>query len=536
MAFDVLIEKGTVVDGTGAVRFQADVGVSGGKIEAVGSLAGSEAARRIDAAGHIVAPGFIDMHSHSDITLLYDPGGESKAHQGVTTEVVGNCGSSPFPAGRVTGAELQEEIDLGNGQSTLEWDWTDLDGWANALEANGVSVNIAPQVGHSTLRVAAGALDDRPPTADELKYMQHLAAMAVEQGAFSLSTGLTVTPSSYAATDEIVALCEAIAPYEHAFYVSHARVWAGNHVGAVEECVEIGRRTGIPAQYSHMAIIDSRAFGHGEELTSVIDQARDEGVDATYDVYPYTAAGTHLHQMVPEWLQEGGVAAMVARLREPATRKRAIDDTAMGFFRGLPWVWDSMVISYVNPGTDTGIIGKNVQEIAEGRNEEPVETFLALIDENEGAVGCVAHNRVEGDIRYFLGHPQAMIGSDGNAISPDGVYGADIPHPRFYGTYPRILGRYVREQPAVLTLEDAVWKMTGFPAQRLGLRDRGVISEGNAADLVVFDPETVIDNATFEDPHRYPEGIPHVLVRGVPIVLDGRHTGERLGRVLRRGE
>ena len=240
--------------------------------------------------------------------------------------------------------------------------------------------------------------------------------------------------------------------------------------------------------------------------------------------------------MVPEWLQDGGVAAMVARLRDPATRRRAIEDTAKGWFRGLPWVWDSLVISYVKPGTGADMIGKNVQQIADERNEEPVETYLALIDENEGAVGCVAHNRVEGDIRHFLGHPQAMIGSDGNAIALDGVYGADMPHPRFYGTYPRILGRYVREQPAVLTLEEAVWKMAGFPAQRLGLRDRGVIAEGKAADLVVFNPDTVIDNATFEDPHRYPDGIPQVLVAGVPIVLDGRHTGERPARVLRRGE
>ena len=536
MPFDVLIEKGTVVDGTGAPRFQADVGVSAGKIEGVGALAESEAAQRINAAGRIVAPGFIDMHSHSDISLLDDPGGESKAYQGVTTEVVGNCSLSPFPAGKVTGAELQKDVDLGFGQSTLEWTWNDLDGWANALETNGISLNIAPQVGHSSLRIAAGVIDDRTPTPDELQYMQKLAAEAVEQGAFSLSTGLTVTPSSYGTTEEIVALCEAIAPYEHAFYVSHARVWAGNHIGAVEECVEIGRRAGIPAQYSHMAIVDSRAFGHGEELTSVIDQARDEGVDAAYDMYPYTAAGTHLHQMVPEWLQDGGVAAMVARLRDPATRRRAIEDTAKGWFRGLPWVWDSLVISYVKPGTGADMIGKNVQQIADERNEEPVETYLALIDENEGAVGCVAHNRVEGDIRHFLGHPQAMIGSDGNAIALDGVYGADMPHPRFYGTYPRILGRYVREQPAVLTLEEAVWKMAGFPTQRLGLRDRGVIAEGKAADLVVFNPDTVIDNATFEDPHRYPDGIPQVLVAGVPIVLDGRHTGERPARVLRRGE
>lgn len=535
MLFDVLIEKGIIVDGTGLPRFSADVGISAGKIEAIGELSGAEALCHIDATGHIVAPGFIDMHSHSDITLLDDPGGESKVHQGVTTEVVGNCSMSPFPTGRLEGTDLQKEVDLGFGQSTLEWTWKDLDGWAQAIEENGISINIAPQVGHSALRVAAGVIDDRPPSSDELSYMEKLAAEAVEQGAFSLSTGLTVTPSSYASTEEIVALCKAIASYEHAFYVSHARVWADNHVGAVQECVDIGELSGIPVQYSHMAIIDSRAFGHGEELTSVIDRARDRGFDATYDMYPYTAAGTHLHQMVPEWLQDGGVDAMVARLKDPVIRKRAVEETAKGWFRGLPWIWDSMVICYVKPGADRQIIGKNIKQIASERDQAPVETYLALIEENEGAIGCIAHNRVEEDIRYFLAHPASMIGSDGNAISPSGVYGKDLPHPRFYGTYPRILGRYVRETPSVLTLEDAIWKMSGFPAQRLGLKDRGVILEGNVADLAVFDPDAVIDNATFDDPHQYPNGIPHVLVSGVSVVFDGKHTGARPASVLRRG-
>ena len=531
MVFDVSILNGTIVDGTGKPRYRADVGISSGRVEAIGRLSDAEAERRIDAAGHVVAPGFIDMHSHSDRTLLHDPGAESRVHQGITTEVVGNCASTPFPVG----PGGQESLDRSH-VSDFRWDWTDLDGWACHLEREGISLNVAPQVGQAAIRIAAGVTEDRPPTEDELREMRRLAAESVEQGAFSLTTGLTLPPSSYATTEEIVALVEAIALYEGAFYASHARVWAGQHVAAVEECVEIARRAGVPAQYSHMAIIDPRAYGSGDQLVAPIERARAEGVDAAYDVYPYTAAGTHLQQLVPEWLQEGGVEVMLERLQDPETRRRAIEDTSQGYFRGLPFEWDKLVLDYIGTDVNKHLVGKSIAEVAEGRNSTGVETMLDLIDEEDNNVGVVMHNRVEGDVRFFLGHPLAMIGSDGSSVSPTGVYAADRPHPRFYGTYPRILGRYVREQPAVLTLEDAIYKMTGFPASRMSFRDRGTIAEGNVADLVVFDPDTVIDRATFDDPHQYPAGMPHILVNGDLVVADGKHTGARPGRVLRRGE
>ena len=530
MAFDVLIRNGTVVDGTGAPRYAADVGISRGRIEAIGSLGDAEAERVVDASGHVVAPGFIDMHSHSDRSLLDDPGAESKIHQGVTTEVVGNCASSPYPMK----PGFQDTMDRSHA-SDLEWDWTDLDGWANRLEANGISLNVAPQVGHSAIRIVAGVTDNRPPTADELRTMRRLAAESVEQGAFSMTTGLTLPPSSYAATDELVALMEAVSSYEGVFYASHARLWSGRHVKAVEECVEIGRRAGVPAQYSHMAIVDPRAYGEGPSMVEVIDRARSEGVDASYDMYPYTAAGTHLQQLIPEWAQEGGVDEMLRRLRDPDTRRRIVEETSKGYFKGLPFEWDKLVISHVSTDANAGIVGKSIGDVASDRGMSGEETMLALIDEEDNNVGVVAHNRVESDVRFFMAHPQAMIGSDGNAISPTGIYAGDRPHPRFYGTYPRILGRYVREQPAVLTLEEAVHKMTGFPARRMSFKDRGAVAEGYAADLVVFDPDTVIDLATFEDPHRYPAGMPHVMVSGELVVADGKHTGARPGRVLRRG-
>ena len=529
MAFDTLILNGTVVDGTGNPGYEADIGVFGGRIEAIGSLRDAEAALRIDASGHVVVPGFIDMHSHSDFTILDDPSAESKTYQGVTTEVVGNCGMSPFPVGPLGWEAIRR-----SHTSQVECDWTDLDGWAARLETTGVSVNIATQVGHTALRFAAGLADDRPPTPDELKRLRILAAEAVEQGAFSFTTGLTLPPSSYADTDELAAIADAISPFDSAFYATHAREWAGNNVGAMQEAIHIGRRAGVPVQYSHMAIIDSRLYGQGSLVTDVVENARSAGQDVTYDMYPYTAAGTHLQQLIPEWVQEGGTEEMLKRLRDTATRERALQDTSQGWYRGLPWLWDTIVIASTPPGKDRELIGKSVEQIATERHEGPAETLLRLIDEGNGDTGCVMHNMNEDDVRYFMSKPYAIFGSDGNSVSPTGVYKNDKPHPRFYGTFPRILGRYVRDE-SVMSLPDAVHKMTGAPARRLGLQDRGVIATGNVADLVVLDPETVVDRATFDDPQQYPVGIPHVMVAGDPVISDGIHTGARPGRVLRRG-
>ncbi len=532
MSFDLLITGATVVDGTGSPRFTADIGIRGGRFSAIGNLADTTAGRRIDASDHVVTPGFIDIHTHSDVSLLADPGGESKVHQGVTTEVTGNCSFSPFPVGDAgVGALMQL---LGRHASGGPWEWTDLDGWAAAHETRGISINLAPLVGHAAIRLAVGLVDDRPPTRVELRRMERLVTETMEQGAFGFSTGLTLTPSSYATTDEIAALASVLRAYPPAFYATHARLWAGNHVRAIEESAEVGRRAGVPVQYSHMAIIDSRAHGHPEAMTGVVERARTDGLDMTFDVYPYTAAGTHLMQLLPEWLQEGGVEAMLARLRDGATRQRALDDTRRGWFRGLPWVWESIVISDIGSARNRGYVGRSLAAVAAERRVEPARAALELIDEEDNLVGVVAHNRLESDMRFFLRHEASMIGSDGDAISPTGVHGPpQMPHPRFYGTYPRILGQYARDEP-VLTLEAAVAKMSGRPAARLGLTDRGRIAEGLAADVVVLDPATVLDQATFENPHRLPIGIRDVLVAGVPVVEDGRHTGARPGRVLRR--
>ena len=267
----------------------------------------------------------------------------------------------------------------------------------------------------------------------------------------------------------------------------------------------------------------------------MIERARDEGIDITYDMYPYTAAGAGLNQLVPLWMQEGGIPMFMERLADADLRQRAIAEMKEGRAGGIPPLWHIHVISNTNSEENRKLIGYNLEEIAEMRGVEPAEVTLQLIEEEKDGVMAVVHNRVESDIRFFLGHPLGMIGSDGNAISPDGHYKDFKPHPRFYGPYPRILGRYVREEPAVLTLEQAVYKMAGFPAERMGFKERGFVKEGLVADLAVFDPDTVIDNATFEDPHQYASGVPYVFVAGEAIIDGGRHTGARPGRVLRNG-
>lgn len=535
MSFDTIIHGGTVITGDNSPGFRADIGISGGRITAIADLSDAtpNTANVIDAVGHIVCPGFIDIHTHSDVTLVDHPGAESKAYQGVTTEVTGNCGFSPFPSPE-PGAEGTPRGFGSSLRSEKQWNWSDLAGYSELVQGQGVSINIAPLIGHSGLRIAAGAVDDRPPTDDQLAFMRSSVRVAMEQGAFGMSTGLTLPPSSYADTDEIVSLASEMSPFEDAFYATHARVWAGWHIKAIEEATEIGRRAGVPVQFSHIAIIDSREYGHGDQLVAVIDEARARGEDVTCDMYPYTASSSGFSQMLPGWVQEGGAAAMLARLRDPETRKKVHEDTSKGWFGGLPWSFEPHVVATVGGEKNRGLVGKTLAEIAEMRGVDGIEAMLMLIDEEDNQVSEIMHNRVEGDIRYFMDYEHAMIGSDGNAIERAGIWESSMPHPRFYGTFPRVLGRYVRDEP-LISLETAVHKMTGMPARRLGLSDRGVLREGAVADVVVFDPSTVIDLATFEDPHRYPAGIPHVLVNGEPIIRGGVHTGARPGEVLQRG-
>jgi N-acyl-D-amino-acid deacylase len=527
---DLAIDGASIIDGTGAPAGRADVGVRDEKIVAVGDLSREPAVNRMRAAGRIVAPGFIDMHSHSDWRLWGNRRAESKIRQGVTTEVVGNCGFSPAP---VTTEHLEDlrgfALHLPPG---LDFRWRSVGEYLKAFDGEGIALNIVQLVGHGTLRIAAMGFARRAPTARELADMHRLMADAMEGGAWGLSTGLIYAPGSYAATDEIVEVARAAARYR-GFYASHIRGESATLLASVREAITVGREADLPVQISHVKSAGRSNWGKIGEALALIDAARAEGLDVMGDVYPYTASSTTLRTLLPDWALEGGVDAMLVRLRDPEIRARIRRELESPATAGTSLLeragWDSIMISFCATRKDAE--GKRLTEVAAARGMDPFDAAVELLLDEGGKAYMILFQLDEKDLRRALVHPHIMIGSDGSALAPSGPMGGGKPHPRSYGTFPRVLGEYAREQ-RLLSLPQAVHKMTGLPAQRLGLRDRGVIRPGARADLVIFDPRTVADQATYDDPHRYPVGIDHVLVNGRFVIKDGQHTGSLPGRVL----
>jgi N-acyl-D-aspartate/D-glutamate deacylase len=523
---DLIIRGASVVDGTGAPARRADLGVAGDRIAALGTIDdGAIAARTIDARGRVACPGFIDIHTHSDLTLIADGTGESKLRQGVTTEVVGNCSFSAFPIEPARRDLHADHLARATAQLT-PW-WGDLDGYADALHEQGLTINVAPLAGHGTLRVAAMGVDERAPTKAEMARMERDLDEALEQGAFGMSTGLTHVPSAYADFDEVAALASVCARHG-ALYATHCRAVLPDERGALAEAIELGRRTAVTVEFSHLAINRPDRWGHGAELLAMFEAARDEGVDICFDVYPYDASSSSLTQYLPPWVQAGGTEAMVDRLADPTVRRRALVDMARGWFGGIPWLWDRFLVSSSPDGYG---VAMTLTELGEREGVAPAELTIRLCERYGNELQVVLFYRVDEDVTMFLRHPLAVVGSDGNAIPLD--QRTACPHPRSFGTFPRVLGRYVRER-AALDLPDAVRKMTAEPARRLGLTARGVLSVGAVADIVLFDPATVIDNADFGAPPQAPTGITFVIVGGTVVLADGAIGQERPGRVLRR--
>jgi N-acyl-D-amino-acid deacylase len=525
---DLLIRGGRVIDGAGNPWHAADVGIAGDRIAAVGRLAGEPAARVIDADGLFVCPGFVDMHTHSDLQLLANPAHEAKVHQGVTLEVLGQDGLSYAPVNDEVLEQLRGQLAGWNDDPPgFDWSWRSVGEYLDRLDADGIAVNAAYLAPHGTIRMCAMGYEDRAPTAEELAHMKRLLVEALEQGAVGLSTGLTYTPGMYADDDEIVALCEIVRDYG-GYYTPHHRNYGRRALEAYADCIEIARRSGVPLHLAHAHLGYAINKGKAPELLAMIDRAQEDGIEVTLDTYPYLAGSTYLHAFLPSWMHVGGSAATIERLRDPALRERLrveMEDEGCDGFHEIPMDWSIVVISGARLPQNRQYIGLSVAAAAAAAGARPIDfTCELLADENLG-VSCVSHSGNEENVRTTMAHWSHTVGSDGILVG-------ERPHPRSYGTFPRYFAVYVREL-GILSWEQAVRKMTSLPAQRLGFPDRGLLRPGMAADVTCIDPETIRDTATYEEPRRLPEGVPYVIVNGVVLVDDGRHTGALAGRALR---
>jgi N-acyl-D-amino-acid deacylase len=528
---DLILTGGILVDGKGGKGRPADVGVMGNRVVALGDLRGRGARLEIEVSGMVVAPGFVDIHAHSGLALLADSRAASKVRQGVTTEVSGQCGFSVAPLVGQARDELPAFLD----RVGLEPDWETVIGYLEKLERQGIALNVGTLVGHGTLRYATMGGIDRPASPAERQAMVRLLAQGMEEGALGVSSGLFYAPGSYADLDELVALAQ-VAAAHGGLYASHIRDEAAGLEASIEEALAVGRAAAGPVQISHLKLASRDDWGQADRLLGSLDTAR-EGMDLGWDQYPYTAAATSLDAIVPTAFHAGGKETLLERLRTPAVRADIARSLASRAGRNWgqerdDWGWDRILLSYHPWQPD--LAGRTLSDIAAERAAAPLDTALDLILESEAQATMVDFCMDEGDVAAILRHPHTAIATDAEALAADGPLAKGMPHPRAYGTYPRVLAHYVRKQ-GLVSLEEAIRKMTSLPASRLGLSDRGIVREGAFADLVVLDPQAIVDTATFSDPHRYPAGIQHVLVNGGFAVRDGRQTAGRFGRVLRRG-
>jgi len=529
--FDLVIANGHVVDGSGSPWYAADIGVRQGRIAAIGNLAGAAAKRRIDAGGRVVAPGFIDMLGQSERSILADPRLPSKIYQGITTEITGE-GDSIAPLLGEARTEMQMDFD----RYGIKPDWTDFAGYFRRLERQGIGINIASYVGATTVRKVVIGTTDRPPTAPELERMRALVRDAMRQGAIGVSSSLEYSPAPYASTEELIALAAASAPFG-GLYATHMRSEGDGIDAALDEAFRIGREAQVPVEIWHLKVAGRRNWGRMAAIVARIEAARASGLDVAADTYAYPAWFNEMSAFVPPWAHDGGTAKMVERLKDPAMRARIRQDMLTP---SSDWdnEWEEVtgpqgiLIGVTKNPALRSLQGKTVLQIATERGKDPLDTLLDILVEDAGGTECAVFGMDEADVALALVQPWTSVNNDSSGTATDGMLGAEHPHPRAYGTFPRILRKYVREEHR-LTLEDAVRKFTSLPAARVRLADRGLLKQGLWADIVIFDPATVTDHATFEAPNQLSSGMQWVLVNGVPVVDDGRMTGARPGRVLR---
>lgn len=530
MSASTVIRGARIVDGTGGPSSHGDVLVRDGRIADVGMVAAPAGARIVDADGRVLAPGFIDMHAHSDLAVLSDPDHLAKVSQGVTTEVVGQDGLSYAPTTDETMAALREQIAGWNGvPADIDFAWRTVGEYLDAVDAHGSPTNVAYLVPQGTVRMNVVGPDRRAATEEETARMRRDVERGLDEGAFGLSAGLSYVPGMFASTDELVALCEPLARHG-GFFAPHQRSYGEGALEGYAEMIEIARRAGCALHLTHATMNFAVNRGRAHELVALVDDALAEGLDITLDTYPYLAGATTLSALLPSWAAEGGPGATLARLRDPALRERIrheLEAVGTDGCHGVVADWTTVEIAGVRDGALSDRVGSTVAELAAAERRPAADVYFDLLIADRLGTSILQHVGDEGNVRTMMRHPRHTGGSDGILVGAK-------PHPRGWGTFARYLGHYVREE-GVLSLEDAVVHLSARPAARLGLRDRGVIRPGAVADLVVFDAETVTDRATFDDPRRQASGIPWTFVAGVAVVEESERTGLLPGRALRSG-
>ncbi len=529
--YDLIIEHGRVVDGTGAPWFVADVGVRAGRVAAIGRLDKATAKQRIDAGGRVVAPGFIDMLGQSELTLLVNPHVPSKIFQGITTEITGE-GQSVAP---VNAAIAQEDAPHFRHYGITQ-DWTDFAGYFGRLEKQGVGINIGTYVGATTVREMIVGFADRAATPEELSRMQAIVAAAMRQGALGLSSALEYAPAPYASTEELIALASTAAQFG-GIYATHMRSEQESIMASIDETIRIGREARIPVEIWHLKAGGVANFGLMPEIVAHIDRARAAGVDIAADTYAYTAWYNDLSAFIPPWAHDGGNAKLVERLQEPAVRarlKKELDTVSHDWdneWQSVPGPEAILVTTVLNPKL-LSLQGRSLAEIAKERGTDPKDTLFDILVEDGAQTSVAVFAMSESDVALAAVQPWVSFCNDSEGTAPDGLLGSEFPHPRAYGTFPRVLRKYVREERR-MSLEEAIRKFTSLPASRVRLNDRGVLKVGVWADIVVFDPEQITDKATFSAPKQLSVGMQWVLINGVPVIADGVATNALPGRVLR---
>ena len=525
--FDIVIKGGHVFDGLGSAAVKTDIGIIGNSIKEIGLISNSRGKTVIDARNLALCPGFIDVHDHTDVQLLANPKAESAIRQGVTTLISGNCGSSPFPVAEETFGEYKENL---KEELDVELTWRDIEGFFSRLEERRMALNYATLVGQGSIRGAAMGFNDRFPEEKELEQMKRMVAENIKKGAIGLSTGLEYAPGSYAKNDEIIELCRVAAQFG-GVYATHMRDEGGQLIESLQESIEVARKTGASLQISHFKIAYPKNWHKIDAALDKIEEAKKNGISIFCDRYPYIAGSTGLSFYFPLWAKQGTTEEFLARLKNPKLEKKLqahVDEKEKELGS-----WDKVVISSVISEENKPFEGKSVLEGARVKRKSPYEFMRDILIEEKNRVGMVIFMMREENLERILAHPLVGVGADAAALAPYGPLGRGKPHPRHYGTFPRILGMYVREK-MIVPMPEMVKKMTSSPALKFGFVKRGILKVDCFADIVVFNREKVIDRATWAEPHQYPEGIEFVLVNGEVVIERGEHTGSLPGKILKK--